>query len=182
MQSSAEMHEAAERRAVATAVFAMTGKKVDEDDPIIIAALFQAYTMREASREAASMIVDAGAAVKAAVADARSVAAEASAIANQACAGHKALADAIGAQVKKAIREAGGAPSPREGLRPDWRRLLAAMVFGALFTGGAMAVACNFSFSWIADARLGSQMRKAFPHFDPVVQDKIIYYFEKPKK
>ena len=57
MQSSAEMHEAAERRAIATAVFAVTGKKVDEDDPIIIAALFQAHTMREASREAASLIV-----------------------------------------------------------------------------------------------------------------------------
>jgi len=178
MQSS-EMHEAAERRAVATAVFAMTGKKVDEDDPIIIAALFQAYTMREASREAASMIVDAGTAVKLAVADARSVAAEAGAIAKQAVADRKALADAISVQVKKAIREAGGVQSTQEGIRPDWRRLLAAMIFGFLFAGLGMAVACNFSFSWIADARLGSQMRRAFPHFDPVVQDKIIHYLKK---
>lgn len=182
MQSSAEMHEAAERRAVATAVFAVTGKKVDEDDPIIIAALFQAYTMREASRKAASMIVDAGTAVKVAVADARSVAAEAGAIAKQAAADRKALADAIGAQVKKAIRDANGVQSTQESIRPDWRRLVAAMAFGAFFTGGALAVACNFSFSWIADARLGAQMRRAFPHFDPVVQDKIIHYFDKPKK
>lgn len=179
MQSSAEMHYAAERRAVATAVFAVTGKKVDEDDPIIIAALFQAYTMREASREAASMIMEAGTAVKVAVADARSVVVEASAIA---AADRKALADAIGTQVKKAIREVAGPQSSQESARPDWRRLLAAMAFGFVFAGGAMAVACNFSFSWVADARLGSQMRRAFPHFDPVVQDKIIHYFDKPKK
>jgi hypothetical protein len=182
MRSLAEMHEAAERRAVATAVFAVTGKKVDEDDPIIIAALFQAHTMREVSREAASMITDAGMSVKVAVADARSVAAEASAIVKLAAADRKALADAISAEVKKAIRDAGGVQSTQESIRPDWRQLFAAMVFGAFFTGGAISVACNFSFSWIADARLGSQMRLAFPHFDPVVQDKIIDYFDKPKK
>jgi hypothetical protein len=182
MQSSAEMHEAAERRAVATAVFAVTGMKVDEDDPIIIAALFQAYTMREASREATSMILDASSVLKLAVDDARCNTREASAIVKQLAADRKALVDAIGVQVKKAIRDAGGVESTQDGIRRDWRRLLAAIAFGAFFTGGAMAVACNFSFSWIADARLGSQMRRAFPHFDPVVQDKIIHYFDKPQK
>jgi hypothetical protein len=182
MRSSAEMHEAAERRAIAAAVFAVTGKKVDEDDPIIIAALFQAHTMREASREAASLITDAGAAVKVAVADARSVAAEASAMVKQASADRKALADSIAVQVKKAIRDAGGIQSAQESVSSGWRQLLAAMVFGALFTGGVISIACNFSFSWVADARLGSQMKRAFPHFDPVVQDKIIQYFDKPKK
>lgn len=175
-----DMDYSAERRSVVTAVFAATGKKVDEDDPIIVAALFQAYTMREASREAAGMIAEAGNAMKLVVADARNAAAEASTIARQAAADRKALADAVSAQVKRALREAGAVQSSQDGPPTGWRGGLAGIAFGILLTGGAMAIACNFSFSWVTDARLGAQIRRAFPNFDPVVQDKIIQYFQKP--
>lgn len=52
------MDHSAERRSVVTAVFAATGKKVDEDDPIIVAALFHAHTMREASLQATGQIAE----------------------------------------------------------------------------------------------------------------------------
>jgi hypothetical protein len=167
--------ELGERRRIAHEVYMITGILVPEDDVVVLAALFYSRKLREAASEAAEQITRAGAASRIVVDEARSAM-------RQAAADRQALADAIGAQVKKSIRDAGGGQSTHEGLRPDWRRLLAAMAFGCFFAGGAIAVACNFNFSWIADARLGSQMRRAFPHFDPVVQDKIIQYFEKPKK
>lgn len=167
--------ELAERRRIAHEVYMITGVLVPEDDVLVLAALFYSRKLQEAASEAAGQLSSASSANRAIVDEAVNAI-------RQAAADRQALADAIGAQVKKAVRDAGGVQSTQEGIRPDWRRLLAAMAFGAFFTAGAMAVACNFSFSWIADARLGSQMRRAFPHFDPVVQDKIIHYFDKPKK
>ena len=170
-----EMAELAERRRIAHEVYMITGVLVPEDDVLVLAALFYSRKLQEAASEAAGQLTSASTA-------SRVVIDEAVKTIRQAAADRQVLADTIGVQVKKAIREAGGLQSSQEGIRPDWRRLLAAMAFGACFTGGAIAVACNFSFTWVADARLGSQMRRAFPHFDPVVQDKIIHYFDKPKK
>jgi hypothetical protein len=170
-----EMAELDERRRIAHEVYMITGVLVPEDDVLVLAALFYSRKLQEAASEAAGQLTSASTA-------SRVVIDEAVKTIRQAAADRQVLADTIGVQVKKAIREAGGLQSSQEGIRPDWRRLLAAMAFGACFTGGAIAVACNFSFTWVADARLGSQMRRAFPHFDPVVQDKIIHYFDKPKK
>jgi hypothetical protein len=170
-----EMVELAERRRIAHEVYMITGVLVPEDDVLVLAALFYSRKLQEAASEAAGQLTSASSA-------SRGVVDEAVKALRQAAADRQALADTISAQVKKAIRDAGSVQSTHESIRPDWRRLLAAMVFGAFFTGVAISVACNFSFSWVADARLGSQMKRAFPHFDPFVQDKIIQYFDKPKK
>jgi len=170
-----ELAELPERRRIAHEVYMITGVLVPEDDVLVLAALFYSRKLQDAASDAAGQLTSASTA-------SRMVVDEAVKAIRQAAADRQVLADAIGVQVKKSIREAGGLQSSQEGIRQDWRSLLAAMAFGFCFAGGAMAVACNFSFSWVADARLGSQMRRAFPHFDAVVQDKIIDYFDKPKK
>ena len=170
-----ELTKLVERRHIAHEVYMITGVLVPEDDVLVLAALFYSRKLLEAASEAAGQITSANTANRVVVDEAVNAI-------RQAAADRKAVVDAIAAEVKKAIREAGGVQSSQDGPHSDWRRLLAVMVFGFFFAGGVMAVACNFSFSWIADARLGSQMRRAFPHFDPVVQDRIIQYFDKPSK
>lgn len=173
---------AAERRAVATAVFAATGKKVDEDDPIVVAALFQAYSVREAGRESAAQITEAGKALVDAVNDARKTAAEAGAIARQAAAERKASADMLEARVRKALKDAGRSQSPHEGPPQGWRGVLAGAALGVFVSGGALAVACNFSFSWVQDARIGAEFKRVLPKLDPSLRDKLMEYLEKTRR
>jgi hypothetical protein len=173
------MDHAAERQAVVTAVFAVTGKKVDEDDPIVVAALFQAYTMREATREAVEQIADVGQAVKIAVDDARKAADEASAISRRAAFDEKARADALEARVRKAVLEAGRVHLSQDGPPTGWRGVIAGLVIGVFFAGGVMSVACNFSFSWVSDARLGAEFRKVIPSLEPSLRNKLMKHLEK---
>jgi len=173
---------AAERRAVATAVFAATGKKVDEDDPIIVAALFQAYSVREAGRESAAQITEAGKALVDAVSDAREAAAEAGAIARQAAAERKATADALEARVRKALKDAGRVQSTHEAPPEGWRGVFAGVAFGLLLAGGLIVIACNFSFAWIQDARIGAEFKRVLPKLEPSLRDELMEYFEKPRQ
>jgi hypothetical protein len=173
------MDHSAERRSVVTAVFAATGKKVDEDDPIIVAALFHAYTMREASREAAGRIADVGHTVQQAVDEARKAALEARAIVRQVAAEEKKRAGALDARVTKALREAGRVHSSEDGPPTGWRGVMAGMAMGLLLFGGLLSVVCGFSFSWISDSRIGAEFRRAVPTMDPSLRDKLIADMEK---
>lgn len=173
------MDHNAQRRKVVTAVFAATGKKVDEDDPIIVAALFQAFTIREATRDAVDEIASAGQAVQVAADNARKAAVEVGAIARRAAADEKGRADALAVLVKKAVREARHMHSDQAGPPTGWRGVLAGAAFGFLLAGGAVSVACNFSFSWISDARLGKEFRRVIPSLEPSLRDKLMDHLEK---
>lgn len=173
------MNHTAEQQAIVTAVFAVTGKKVDEDDPIVVAALFQAYTMREATREAVEQIADVGQAVKVAVDDARKAADEASAISRRAAFDEKARINALEARVRKAVLEAGRVQFSRDGPPTEWRGVIAGLVMGVLLAGGVMSVACNFSFSWVSDARLGAEFRRVVPSLEPSLRNKLMKHLEK---
>jgi hypothetical protein len=54
------MFDRTDQKAVAEAVFEVTGQKLPEDDPLVVAALFYASTMRLASEGAASAIAVTG--------------------------------------------------------------------------------------------------------------------------
>ena len=88
-----------------TAIFAATGKKVDEDDPIIVGALFQAYIMREASREVADQIAQVALAVTSAVEEARMAVVDAATMLHQAAIAEKVRGDALEARVRRAVRD-----------------------------------------------------------------------------
>ncbi|MBD8531683.1 MULTISPECIES: hypothetical protein [unclassified Massilia] len=174
-----EMNHTAEQQAVMTAVFAVTGKKVDEDDPIIVAALFQAYTMREATREVTGQIAEASQALKVAVDEARKLGIEACAITRRAASDEKVRAEALEARIKKALRGAGPVLSCEVGPPAGWRGVIAGLALGVLITGGVMSVACNFSFTWISDARLGAEFRAIVPSLEPTFRDKLIEHLER---
>jgi hypothetical protein len=173
------MNHAAERQAIVTAVFAVTGKQVDEDDPIVVAALFQAYTMREATREAVEHIAHVGQAVKVAVDDARKAADEASVISRRTAFDEKARADALEARVRKAVLEAGRVQLRQDSPPTGWHGVVAGLVVGVFFASGAVAVACNFSFSWVSDARLGAEFRRVIPSLEPSLRNKLMKHLEK---
>lgn len=173
------MDHSAERRSVVTAVFAATGKKVDEDDPIIVAALFHAHTIREASLQAAGHIADVGRTVTQAVEEARSVALEAGAMIRQVTADEKKRAAVLDARITKALRESGRVGSSENSPPAGWRGVMAGMAMGILLFGGAISVACGFSFSWVSDASLGAEFRRSVPTMDPSLRDKLIAHLEK---
>ncbi len=63
----------------------------------------------------------------------------------------------------------------------DGRGVFAGVAFGLLLTGGVIAIACNFSFAWIQDARIGAEFKRVLPKLDPSLRDKVMEYFEKPR-
>ena len=196
-----------ESRRVAAEVFETTGKKCADDDPIIVAALFQAHSIREASREAAAQFADAAKRIQVAVEDARGAAAdtaavarqavgEAAATARQAAADRKAVADAAAADrrallaamaverkafaetmekhFKKAVREAAGRQSIQAGLARDWRAALGYVAFGMFIMAGIVSVACQGSFSWIDDARIGKIFSQIYPKLSPAAKAEVM--------
>jgi hypothetical protein len=184
------MEIAAERRAVTAEVFAATGKKCADDDPIIIAALFQAQTIRGAGQEAVEQIAQAAEALMSAVESASKVAANAEAIAQHAAADRKAfantaaterraLADAVEARLKKSYRDLGGAQSTQEGIPTGWRGVLAGAALGFFMAVALLSIACNFNSSLLADARLGAEWKQVFPALPPALRNQLLEHFEK---
>lgn len=176
---SPDVDHTAERRAVVTAVFAATGKKVDEDDPIIVAALFQAYTMREATRHATGQIAEVGGTVKLAVDDLRRAALDAGAVTRKAASDEKKRADALEARVIKALRESGRTQARAALVPAGWHGVAAGLAAGVLIAGCAVTVACGFSLSWFSDARLGAEFRRSVPVMDPSLREKLLDHLEK---
>lgn len=173
-----ERSHPAERREVVTAVFAATGKKIDEDDPIVVAALFQAYTMREVSRQAAEEIRQAGKDVAVAAAEARRAAEEAALVAHRIEANDKRRLASLNDVVKKGLRAAGRRPEPPSTPPHGWRAAVYGVVFGVFMAIGGISVACGFSFEWVADARLGAELRRVFPKLDPAIREQLIRQIE----
>jgi len=182
-----------ERRRVTAEVFEATGKKCAEDDPIIIAALFQAHSVRAASREAVEQITRATEVVLAAADDARKAVVRAEAVARHAAddrkafaqtagAAQKALADAIDARVKKAVREAGRFQSTQAGPPGGWRGVVGGVALGIFITIGTMLVACDFSLTWFSDARFGAEWKRVLPSLDPALRDKMIEHYQKHRR
>lgn len=173
------MQDAVERRKAVNEVFVATGVQVDESDPIIVAALFQAYMTREAGQVAAAQMLAASEAVQAMANEAKAAAANAAATMRLVAAERKALGDAVEVRVKKAIREASHVQSSQEGPPTGWRGVLAGIAFGIILTGGLVGIACNFNRSLFSDARLGAEWRQAYPTLPPNLRDKLIEHFEK---
>lgn len=182
-----------ERRRLTAEVFAATGKKCAEDDPIIVAALFQAHSVREAGREAVEQIAAAAQDVLVAVGEANKAAVRAEAVAKHAsddrkafaqtaAAAQKALADTIDARVKKAVKEAGGFQSTQAGPPQGWRGVLSGIALGIFITVGAMLVACDFSLTWFSDARFGAEWKHTLPSLDSALRDKMIEHYQKHRR
>jgi len=181
-QSRSEMYDAAQMRAITADVFAVTGKKMDEDDPIVVAAFFQAHIMRQATREAAGQIAEAGKAVKVAVDDACKVVADATALARQTAADQKAYVNAVDICLRKAIREAGRVESSQVSPPRGWRGVLAGVVLGVFVAAGLLSIACDFSFSWVHDASVGRAYMRAIPTLEPSLRQKLLKHVEKQLK
>jgi hypothetical protein len=169
------MVDVAERRRIAHEVYTITGVLVPEDDPIVLAALFYAQKLRDAAGDAAGQLASASA-------ESRAVVHAASVLIQQATAERKALADTIEARMKKVIKDAARVQYKQEGPPPGWRGVLAGAVLGMFLTGGVVAVACNFSFAWIEDARIGAEFKRVLPKLDPSLRDKLMEYLEKTRR
>lgn len=169
------MVDVAEHRRIAHEVYTITGVLVPEDDPIVLAALFYAQKLRDAAGDAAGQLASASA-------ESRAVVHSASALIQQSAAERKALADTIEARMKKVIKDAARVQSQQEGPPPGWRGVFAGVVLGMFLTGGVVAVACNFSFAWIQDARIGAEFKRVLPKLDSSLRDKLMEYFEKPRQ
>jgi len=169
------MVDVAVRRRIAHEVYMITGVLVPDDDVLMLAALFYSEKMQEAARQAASHFATTNVSTRAIVDDA-------AATVRKAAASNKALADAIEARVKKAVLEAGRFQSNQDGPPTRWRGVLAGVALGIYIAGGVVSVACGFSFSWIADAHLGMDVKRAMATLEPGVRDKLIEHLEKQRR
>jgi hypothetical protein len=192
-------------------MFRLTGQKLSPNDPLVIAAFFQWDVMRQASEAAASRIESASGVAHSAAQAASYAAEEAAgaastfmAVCHKLEAEHtalilehgqertrrekefatrtKVLADAFELRVKKAVRDACHAQSTGDGPPQGWRGVLAGIVFGAVAALGAVSVACNFSYSWVSDARFGAEWRRVIPTIPPALRDKLVEHFEKQRR
>jgi hypothetical protein len=177
-----EMHNLAERRTLVTAIFAATGKKVDEDDPIIVAAIFQAHIMREASWEAASQIVEAGRTTKAVLDEVRMAVAEAGAVVRLAAADEKARSEIIDVLVKKALREAGRSQARQGGPQNGWPQVIAGVALGLFISAGVVSVACDFNFAFFKNARVGADFIRVMPTLEPSLRRKLTAQMAKQRQ
>jgi hypothetical protein len=142
-----------------------------------------AQAVRAAADETREAAVSANVSAQRAAASAEAIArhaeADRKAFAHASAAAQKGLADAIDARVKKAVREAGRSQSTQEGPPQGWRGVLCGVALGIFMTVGALSVCFNFSRTWFSDARLGAQLKRVLPSFDPAVRDKFIEQFDK---
>lgn len=176
-----------ERRAVVTAVFAATGKKVDEDDPIIVAALFQAYTMREAVREATGQISEVGLAVKRAAGEAHQAVIAAEAASRSAASGFDRISadrvnllKSVETQMMKCIKLASNGQSSAH----DFRYIpLSYAVGGAVACAVALSAAFMFGLergtTQAEEAAVGRSFSRVLPELDPKVRAHIMEHLRK---
>lgn len=176
-----------ERRAVVNAVFAATGKKVDEDDPIIVAALFQAFTMREVVREASAQIAEAGLAVKRAADDAHRavVASEAASrsaavVLERMSAERTQLVKAVEAQMVKCLKQASKGQSSAKGMRdiPFWYAVGGALA-GAVVLAVAFTVGIQHGSSLAEEAAVGRSFSRIVPTMDPKLKQQLMEHLRK---
>jgi len=176
-----------ERRAVVTAVFAATGKKVDEDDPIIVAALFQAHTMREAVGAAVVQVAEAGQVVKVAADEARRAVLAAEAASRMAAAAFERMSSdraqllkTVEAQIAKCLKLACKGQSSREDSRsfPIWYAV-AGSVVGAVVISAAMMFALQRNSVHAQEAAVGRAFARVVPGLDPKLREQLMQHLRK---
>lgn len=163
-----------DRKAIAEAIFSITGDKVAESDPVVTAALFYAHQVREAGRHASQEIIGAsGAAVNAA--KAVETAAKRMEIERD------KLAQELETRVLKCIRIAKGSPvGPVSAFAfvPAWC-VFAALVCGATLSLVVGAWSGKFSWDLSQEAAIGRSFIRSLPTLDPDVKAKLIEHMRK---
>lgn len=168
------MFQSSDRKAVAEAIFSITGDKVAESDPVVTAALFYAHQVREAGHSAAKEIIGAS---SAAVNAAKAVEAAAKRMELE----REKLATELETRVLKCIRIAKSSPVEHISALtpvPAW------CVFAALVTGAVLSLfvgAWSGKFSWdhSQEAAIGRSFIRSLPTLDPDVKAKLIEHMRK---
>jgi hypothetical protein len=181
------MNHSDERRAVVNAVFAATGKKVDEDDPIIVAALFQAHTMREVVREATGQIAEAGLMVKRAADDAhRAVVASeaasrsAASVLERMSGDRTQLVKAVETQMVKCVKLVSKGQSGVQGFSdiPFWYAIGGAFAGAVVITISLMSGFERGS-AQATEAAVGRSFSRVVPELDPKVREHLLEHLRK---
>lgn len=161
------MADVTEQRRIAQEVFEITGTAVPEDDAIVLAALFYARKMQDAGRDAARQISSASA-------SSRTIVEDAAALVRTSAANNKFLADAFEVRLQKALRQVISAQSSREGPPQGWRGVLAGVALGMFTMAGIVSVACQGSFAWVEDAKVGRMFSDIYPKLSPAAQAEVM--------
>lgn len=189
------MLDTTEQQRIVQEVFAATGRTLPLDDPIVLAALFNASVVRKAGEQATASIreavedakaslceamVEAEGAVRTAGKEAEKASAVALAISRQSGTLQAAFVELLDAGLHKAMhKKSYSQPTAvNRGLLPRWQLGLAALA-GAVAFGLGNFAACGFSLSWVNDAATGRQFLSAIPYLDPDLKARLIADLEK---
>lgn len=183
-----------DKRRLAEAVFAVTGEKLPQDDPLVIAALFYAETVRSAGAEAAAAIQAAGAEAAAAV---RAAGLEQAAavgkrnavqegalqevviLLRRAAAERNAIGEDMGTRMQKCLSQAihkqpTGAPVRRSAME-----VVATIAAGVVLLFCVEFVWFDYSMDWVNDLRTGRKFNRSVPTLDPDLRKRLIEHIEK---
>ena len=84
------------------------------------------------------------------------------------------LADAFEVRLQKALRQVISAQSSREGPPQGWRGVLAGVALGMFTMAGIVSVACQGSFAWVEDAKVGRMFSDIYPKLSPAAQAEVM--------
>ncbi|WP_141839311.1 hypothetical protein [Herbaspirillum sp. SJZ107] len=191
------MIEVRERKRLAQDVFSLTGQRLDEDDPVTVAALFYAQLLREASESAVeqtqSVNREAAAAVQEAMALCRNFEAERNAFATEMAKERTRREVEYAIERRKLVAELDGkiqrcvkiaSRNNAAGAQSDWLPWPVSLAFtlGMFVFAAMVTVACDFNFSWVQDAKIGRAFIRATPDLDPGTRAKLLGRLEKHRK
>jgi hypothetical protein len=179
-------------------VFAVTGEKLPSDDPLVVAALFYADTLRVAAKDAAELVESAGSAerehltrtaveIRDAGASARLLVDESKHLLLTAANVQKALADSFEARLTEALRDAAKVQARQNGIsmisvqHAALGALVALLLGAALFAFGTAGV-CGYSFSWMNDASVGREFLRTLPTMNPTLRKKHVDHLQHSQK
>lgn len=187
-----------DQRRLAETVFAVTGQRLPADDPLVVAALFYADTLRHASADAAQSILatgqTAGAMLTEAVVSACDAAREAqttmqttaeammqaaAAERKEAATDRKALVTDIEKRVQQCLRQAAPRQSSDACTRWTATELVAAVAAGVVLLFCVEFVWFDFSLDWTRDVRAGRAFNRLVPTLAPDLRKRLIEHIEK---
>jgi len=189
------MLDTTEQQRIVQEVFAATGRTLPLDDPIVLAALFNASVVRSAGEQATAsireVVEEAKASIREAVDEAKGAArtagkevekasAVALAISRQSGAQQAAFVELLDAGLHKAMHKKPQSQSTpvNSGVLPRWQLALAGLAGAVVFGLGNFA-ACGFSLTWVSDAATGREFLGAIPYLDPDLKARLIADLEK---
>jgi Fe2+ transport system protein B len=182
------------RRKVVEAVFASTGEALSEKDPLVVATLFYADTVRAAAREAVSIILAAGDSQRAAVertgaeqraanesaaAGQRVALEEAQLLLRKLAAERKAMGEDLEKRIQQCMRQAVTGEPAKIQSRRTALQILGAVAAGVVLTAAVEFMMFGLSFSWVNDMQVGRAFLRAAPSLDPDLRNRLIKHFEK---